>query len=230
MFESKAKVNMWVECGDDYYFGREGEKVDCEMAAIFYYKAMKKKHPRATYMLGLCHELGRGVDKDIEYADILYERAAGYGDENAKRRLASGKLPDSHEAAAINNESTQQSTLRSVAQYKQITPELLKVKIKEHADTFDALALSLLLIRISRGAGSLYDENVVRAYLSDLLPLTSEIRDLAAFLYRTKAIGLLSDEEVNRTEAVEKLTDAGVGLYEAEMLIRCFTDVIATDI
>jgi TPR repeat protein len=92
MFESKAKIQRWADCGDDFFYGQDGEKVDYEMAVAFYEKAMKKKHPHATFMMGLCYELGRFVDKDLEYAEILYENAAEYGDKDAKKRLKDGKL------------------------------------------------------------------------------------------------------------------------------------------
>ena len=92
MFESKKKIAMWADCGDDFYYGLNGEKVDYELAVDFYEKAEKKKHPHATYMLGVCYELGKFVEEDMEYAEILYEKAAKYGDEDAKKRLKSGKL------------------------------------------------------------------------------------------------------------------------------------------
>jgi TPR repeat protein len=92
MFESKAKIQRWSDCGDDFFYGQDGEKVDYEMAAAFYEKAMKKKHPHATFMMGLCYELGRFVDKDLEYAELLYEKASEYGDKDAKKRLKDGKL------------------------------------------------------------------------------------------------------------------------------------------
>ncbi len=95
MFESKVKIDRWVSCGDDFYYGREGETVDYELAYDFYEKASKKKHPHATFMLGLCNEMGRGTDKDLEYADILYELADNYGDTDAKKRRSSGKVYES---------------------------------------------------------------------------------------------------------------------------------------
>jgi len=92
MFESTKKAEIWAKCGDDFFYGLEGEKKDYELALNFYEKAMKRKHPRATFMLGLCNELGRGVEKDLEYAEILYEMATEYGDKDAEKRLATGKV------------------------------------------------------------------------------------------------------------------------------------------
>jgi len=92
MFESKKTIQMWADLGDDSYYGLNGEKVDYELASDFYFKASQKKHPHATFMYGLCCELGHGVEKDMEYAEILYENAAKYGDPDAKKRMQTGKL------------------------------------------------------------------------------------------------------------------------------------------
>ncbi|MDR2928471.1 MAG: hypothetical protein LBV41_09800 [Cytophagaceae bacterium] len=92
MFESKKKIQLWADCGDDYYYGINGEKVDYEIAVDFYHKAMKKKHPHATFMMGLCYELGRFVDQDSDFAQILYSEAVGYGDPDALERITSGNV------------------------------------------------------------------------------------------------------------------------------------------
>lgn len=87
MFESKAKIAAWAECGDDFFYGKNGEKKDYESAVFFYEKAARKKHPHATYMLGLCYELGRFVKKDFARAQALFQAAAALGDEDAGARL-----------------------------------------------------------------------------------------------------------------------------------------------
>jgi TPR repeat protein len=92
MFESKKTVELWVSCGDDYFYGQNGEKKDFEMAVSFYEKAAKKKHARATFMLGLCYELGgKGIKKDLKAAETWFQKAAELGDEDAQKRLASGQ-------------------------------------------------------------------------------------------------------------------------------------------
>jgi len=92
VFESKKTIEMWVSCGDDYFYGINGEKKDMEMAVSFYEKAAKKKHARATFMLGLCYELGgKGLKKDLKTAEAWYQQAAEYGDEDAKKRLETGE-------------------------------------------------------------------------------------------------------------------------------------------
>jgi len=92
MFESKKTIQMWADRGDDFYYGINGEKVDYKTAFYFYIDANKKKHPHATFMYGLCKELGRGTNKDIKFALSLYEEAAKYGDPDAKKRMQTGKL------------------------------------------------------------------------------------------------------------------------------------------
>ncbi len=446
MFESKAKINMWVECGDEYYYGENGEIVDYEMAVIFYERAAKKKHPHATYMLGLCYELGRGVAKNDAYANELYKKAAEYGDRDAIKRL-SGDMPDNkdapqsakaalqeaqkqyhegafdkalrlletqaselpyaqymlgvmckngegvpadaraaahwyekaaaqgladaqynlgilhytgdgvkqdykktlywYEQAAESGDSLAQhdtanmyyngigtavdlekaaawyeksatqgdseaqfslaklyengegvdrnnaeatlwmtraaeqghlsaqltmaqyydiagvagqdddrrlfwygkaaeqgditaawkvknvfpvNTLRSLSDEKKIAPDILKDKIKSlaHAERpgFDPLALTFLLIKTVRGMEALFDEDVVRAYTADLLPSLPELRALSAALYSSDAIDLLMNGKRDIAGAARRLTDAGVGLYEAETVVRCLIDVL----
>ena len=85
------KAEIWAKCGDDLFYGLEGEKKDYELAVNFYERAMKKKHPHATFMLAICNELGRGVTQDKEYAELLYEMAAEYGDKDAQKRLKTKK-------------------------------------------------------------------------------------------------------------------------------------------
>ncbi|MDR0447857.1 MAG: LuxR C-terminal-related transcriptional regulator [Treponema sp.] len=93
LFASKKKIEMWVECGDDYFYGLDGEKKDYELAAGFYEKAAKKKRPYAAYMLGLCYELGdKDLRKNNEKAVEWYHKAAQLGNEDAQKRLASGKI------------------------------------------------------------------------------------------------------------------------------------------
>lgn len=85
------KAEIWAKCGDDLFYGLEGEKKDYDLAVNFYEKAMRRKHPHATFMLALCYELGRGVKQDKEYAEILYALAAEYGDKDAQKKIVTGK-------------------------------------------------------------------------------------------------------------------------------------------
>jgi len=93
MFESQKKIELWVSCGDDYFYGIDVKKKDYELAANFYEKAAKKKHPCAMFMLGLCYELGgRDLKKDIKKAEMWYQKAAELGNDDAQKRLSAGKI------------------------------------------------------------------------------------------------------------------------------------------
>lgn len=52
--------------------------------------ATKQGHPEATYNLGLCYELGTGVDKDSSKAMECYKKAAKLGHNKAMYNLAIG--------------------------------------------------------------------------------------------------------------------------------------------
>jgi TPR repeat protein len=252
VFESKRKINLWVECGDDYYYGRDGETIDYEMASNFYFRAMTKKHPYATYMLGRCYELGLGVEVDTEYAEILYEEAAGYGDENAKKRLADRKAPDEEESPVIAKLYRMESdSKRFWARYiadqsglaqslkdlslpvreKEYTLKELEKALKnrrkgEPADNSDyaALTLALLAIKARLGGAALFDGETVRAYLTDRLPDIREMRRLSALVFDTDAITCLRNEP---QKAFRKLRGRGLDKYEAERLMDCFAVAFA---
>ena len=111
MFESQKKIELWVSCGDDYFYGIDVKKKDYELAANFYEKAAKKKHPCAMFMLGLCYELGgRDLKKDIKKAEMWYQKAAELGNDDAQKRLSTGKthipLPPKDENEAVENKET----------------------------------------------------------------------------------------------------------------------------
>ena len=44
MLGSKKKIELWIGCCDDYFYGLDVEKKDYELAAQFYEKAARKKH------------------------------------------------------------------------------------------------------------------------------------------------------------------------------------------
>jgi hypothetical protein len=43
---------MWAECSDDYYFGRDGEMADYEMAMSFYKKPQRRNIPAPVILTG----------------------------------------------------------------------------------------------------------------------------------------------------------------------------------
>jgi DNA-binding CsgD family transcriptional regulator len=93
MFATKKKIRTWVDCGDDYFYGLDGEERNTGVAAFFYEKAAKKKDHYAAYMLGLCYELGgTRLRKDDKIAVEWYKKAAVLGSEYAQQRLAEGQI------------------------------------------------------------------------------------------------------------------------------------------
>ena len=56
-------------------------------------------HPRALFMAGLCFELGRGEEKDMDEAMDYYKQAAALGEVNAIKRLADGKAVEAPDPA-----------------------------------------------------------------------------------------------------------------------------------
>jgi hypothetical protein len=257
MFASKAKINMWAECGDDYYFGRDGEMVDYEMAMSFYKKAAEKKHPHACYMFGVCLEKGYGIEKDKLAAKDWYEKAAEYGSENARKRLAEGGLSDDEfeyssrllsylqQEAEINGFWLQNAVgqrdidriieklslpIRDNALTHKELEKLLKDRRKNGlSDNGDyaVLTLALLAIKARLGENALFDGNTVRAYLTDLLPKTNEMRRLSALVFDTDAINFLRNEP---HKALAKLKARGISSYEAERLIECFAVAFAVTV
>jgi len=105
----KGKSETWASLGDDCYYGLNGEKVDYEKAADWYLDAAKKKHPHATFMLGLCLELGRGVEKDMDAAEDSFIVAAKLGNEYAKQRIETGKLVEP--PAPVEEETEEEETV-----------------------------------------------------------------------------------------------------------------------
>lgn len=67
-----------------YYNGSELIARDRAAAVKYFLKAADQNHARAQYMAGRCYELGTGVEKNMEQAEKLYQKAAAGGSERAK--------------------------------------------------------------------------------------------------------------------------------------------------
>ena len=259
MFKSKATINLWAECGDDYYFGRDGETIDYEMALIFYQKAAKKKHPHACYMIGVCRENGHGIKKDRAVAKDWYERAAKYGDENAKKRLAEGKLDhDDLEYSPrvmkyLEKEAENKDFWLQTAAKNRKVAQLLKklsLPVKESGQdlTYEDLNSAL---REKRKEGLFYDNDY--SVLTLALLLIKVKRGSAALFDRDIVRAYLTDflpqiNEMRRlsafvfdTDAIDflrnepekalnKLKARGISPYEAEQLIECFAAAFAVTV
>jgi TPR repeat protein len=70
-----------------YTHGGDGLPVDYRKAVDRFRKAAEDAEPTAEYNLGWAYEAGLGVAKDLDQANEWYRKAAGHGDESAKRRL-----------------------------------------------------------------------------------------------------------------------------------------------
>jgi TPR repeat protein len=229
MLKRKSKANLWAECGDDYYYGRGGETVDYEMASSFYFKAMKRKHPRATYMLGLCYELGQGVERDLEYADILYGKAAEYGDEDAKKCLAANGA--SEEERSLNRllKELPLPAARKAYTVRELE-RALKIKQKRaysEEDDHIALTVALLLVKARFGTAAIFDDEALRARLAEYLPEHWEERRLAVLLFETGAIRYLPGEPGN---AVDRLMATGLSWHGSSRLADCFLAALAVTV
>lgn len=70
------------------YFCGIGTYEDYEEAAHCFYKAAEQDYPDAYYHLGVCYEVGAGVDKDNDRARAIYELGVELGSEECEERLA----------------------------------------------------------------------------------------------------------------------------------------------
>jgi len=229
VFASKAKVNLWVECGDDYYYGRNGERVDYEMALHFYRKAADKKHPRAIEMLEKTQKRFSGDDdpvfadaNDIEYSPNLarFFQKMGENQEFWLWEVAKGQetMQLLHQLSLpTKNEPLTYGEIKRALHDKRDNGYM-------DSDDFAALAIALLLIKTKRGTAALFDRDIVRAYLTDFLPNVREMRLLSALVFDTDAISYLWSEP---QKAFGMLRKQGVTPAEAEQLIDCFVAAFA---
>ena len=75
--EESAKTKLaWYKLS-----GMGGAKVDVGGAVKLLEERVKEKDGEAMWMLGLCKEYGRGIERDIEGAEKLYEESKEAGNE-----------------------------------------------------------------------------------------------------------------------------------------------------
>jgi len=96
--ESAAVAVSWMETafyvGNDsdaahemaviYEYGRHGVEIDVVAAAEWFERAAKQGNVESMVELGLCYELGAGVEQNDEEALDWYRKAANLGNESAK--------------------------------------------------------------------------------------------------------------------------------------------------
>ena len=75
--EESAKTKLaWYKLS-----GLGGAKVDVDEAVVLLEERVKDKDSEAMWMLGLCKEYGRGIERDIEGAEKLYKESKEAGNE-----------------------------------------------------------------------------------------------------------------------------------------------------
>lgn len=83
-----GNADAQYELGEDYYFGREGLRVNHKETARLHILAANQGHREAQYSAGIFYEFGRdGVEQNMEEAAGLYKLAAEKGHLQAQGRL-----------------------------------------------------------------------------------------------------------------------------------------------
>ena len=75
MAAENGDVETWLELGDIYRYGEIAGYRNYREALKWYGKAASKKNADAMEAIGRMYEKGRGVEKDIEYAEEWYRKA-----------------------------------------------------------------------------------------------------------------------------------------------------------
>ena len=84
--EESAKTKLaWYKLS-----GMGGAKVDVDGAVVLLVERVKDKDSEAMWMLGLCKEYGRGIERDIEGAEKLYEESKEAGNETGEILVKKG--------------------------------------------------------------------------------------------------------------------------------------------
>ncbi len=85
--EESAKTKLaWYKLS-----GMGGEKVDVGGAVKLLEERVKEKDGEAMWMLGLCKEYGRGIERDISGAEKLYKGSKEAGNEIGEILVKKGK-------------------------------------------------------------------------------------------------------------------------------------------
>jgi TPR repeat protein len=105
-FEIGKDIHSAHETAMLYEYGRNGIEVDVVAAAAWFEKAAEAGHVDAMAELGLCYELGCGVEQSDEIALDWYTKAANLGHATAKFSVAEAfeearGVPQSDEEACL---------------------------------------------------------------------------------------------------------------------------------
>ena len=86
--EGSAKTKLaWYKLS-----GMGGAKVDVDGAVKLLEERVKGKDGEAMWMLGMCKEYGRGIERDIEGAEKLYKESKEAGNEIGEILVKKGEL------------------------------------------------------------------------------------------------------------------------------------------
>src|SRR3990167_2495219 len=103
--KSTPAVNDWLLLGNQYYSATDGKTCDFEKAKLCYEKAISidPNHSIANYDLGVLHQYGTGVPKNLAKAKTYYEKAAATGYSDAKLRLLKMEMAETKPTPTAND-------------------------------------------------------------------------------------------------------------------------------
>ena len=84
---TSREINRWYQTGCNYYHGNNGVKIDYAEAIKWYRKAALMGHADAQNYLGVCYDLGRGLNEDDVEAVKWYRKSAAQGYKYAQNNL-----------------------------------------------------------------------------------------------------------------------------------------------
>src|SRR3990167_3370425 len=99
--KSTPAVNDWLLLGNQYYSATDGKTCDFEKAKLCYEKAISidPNHSIANYDLGVLHQYGLGVHKNLIRAKDLYNIAKANGYTDVTLRLLEIEIEEKNSAS-----------------------------------------------------------------------------------------------------------------------------------
>ncbi len=88
IYKSSGKyLEQLYQQGCDYYYGRNGKKMDHAMAFSYFEMAASQGHVLSQWWTGHGYYSGLGIKKDLKQARYWFDKAAANGDPDAKNML-----------------------------------------------------------------------------------------------------------------------------------------------
>src|SRR3990167_9017397 len=102
---ASTTIDKWLLLGNYYYSATDGKTCDFEKAKLCYEKAISidPNHSIANYDLGVLHQYGTGVPKNLAKAKTYYEKAAATGYSDAKLRLLKMEMAETKPTPTAND-------------------------------------------------------------------------------------------------------------------------------